>query len=461
MSSLSSSSPRSIAWKGRPTRELVRLAWPITVSMLSFGAMTLVDTLFVGRLGSAALAGVGLGGVLSFALICFSIGLLRGAKVLVSQAVGAGLRDRLGALLGAALALALGLGALTVVLGVIAASLVPMLAATAAAGRAASAYLSVRTLGAPVVLALVALREHRYGEGDTRTPMIATLVANATNITLDALFIYGWGWGVEGSAWATILAQALELATLVALTRGALPRPTWSPSAMRSMLRVGVPSGLQFLLEVGSFAALTTIVSLLGEVEVAAHQIALQLTHISFLPALALGEASSVMAGQAVGGNEDGLVMRVAKSATLAAAAYMGAWSFAMIALGEYLVAPFTDDPTLIATTTRLLVVAACFQLADGAVTIARGVLRGTGDIRVPALYGIVTAWVCTPPLAYLLGAVAGLGALGGWIGLCAEIVVLCVLCWGRLLRGSWRTHADASRERMREEESEPALALA
>ena len=79
--------------KETPLRELLRLAWPIAVSMLSYSIMTLVDTLLVGRLGPAALAGVGLGGTAAFALLCFSFGLIRGTKTLVSQAVGAGRRD--------------------------------------------------------------------------------------------------------------------------------------------------------------------------------------------------------------------------------------------------------------------------------------------------------------------------------------------------------------------------------
>src|SRR5882672_7228328 len=111
----------SLTWIDRPGRELLRLAGPITVSMISFSTMTLASTAFVAQVGSAELAGVGLGAVVGFALVCFGIGLLRGAKTLVSQAVGAaqvaaptgsmtrggaGRRDRIPELVGAALALA-------------------------------------------------------------------------------------------------------------------------------------------------------------------------------------------------------------------------------------------------------------------------------------------------------------------------------------------------------------------
>ena len=106
-----------LSWHRQPLRELGRLAWPIAVSMLSYSLMTLVDTLFVARLGPAPLAGVGLGGTLVFALLCFPMGLLRGGKVLVSQSAGAGEQDQAGAYLGAGLLLGLSLGLLGLLLG--------------------------------------------------------------------------------------------------------------------------------------------------------------------------------------------------------------------------------------------------------------------------------------------------------------------------------------------------------
>src|SRR5205823_803956 len=98
-SARSSSSSGSLTWTEHPGRELLRLAWPITISMVSFSTMTLASTAFVAHVGADELAGVGLAGVVGFALVCFGIGLLRGAKTLVSQAVGAGRCDRIPELL--------------------------------------------------------------------------------------------------------------------------------------------------------------------------------------------------------------------------------------------------------------------------------------------------------------------------------------------------------------------------
>src|SRR5580692_9837818 len=142
----------SLHWTERPGRELLRLAWPIAISMLSFSTMTLASTAFVARVGSDELAGVGLAGVIGFALICFGVGLLRGAKTLVSQALGAGRGDLIPELLGAALVLALGFGVLATLTGQLVAPLIAMLSASARAGGFAAQYLAIRSLGAPLVL---------------------------------------------------------------------------------------------------------------------------------------------------------------------------------------------------------------------------------------------------------------------------------------------------------------------
>ena len=448
---------RSLPWSERPLRELLRLGWPITVSLLSFGVMTLVDTLFVSTIGTSALAGVGLAGTATFVLYCFSFGLLRGTKVLVSQAIGAGRRDELGAHLGASIGVALALGVLTAIVGHFLARFLPLLGASEQAGIEAETYLGIRTLGAPIVLSFVALREYRYGESDTRSPMVAGVLGNLANIALNFWLVIVLHWGVRGSAIATLLGHSIELlVVLVAQSRHGFPIGGARWKHVVSLWNVGAPTGLQFLLEMGSFALLTAIVSSLGEAQMAAHQIALQVIHFSFLPSVAIAEAASVLAGQAVGANRDELVMRVAKSGLFAVTFYTGLWTVLLMVAGPLLVSGFHASSDVASAALMLLYVASTFQLADGAATIARGVLRGAGDVRVPARLGVLCAWLTTPPSAYFLGRVMGMGALGGWIGLSVEIIVLAALCWRRLARGDWKPLAEKSRRELRE--AEPAL---
>ncbi|MBX3273328.1 MAG: MATE family efflux transporter [Sandaracinaceae bacterium] len=425
-------------WRHRPFPELVRLAWPIAVSMLSYSIMTLVDTLFVGRLGAFALAGVGLGGVAAFTVLCFGFGLLRGVKVLVSQAVGAGRPEMAQVWLGAGLVFAAVLSVVMVASGELLAQGVRHLAATDAAGDAASSYLTVRMLGTPLVMAFVVLREHRYGLGDSQSPMVATVAANVVNVALDTVFILVLEWGVVGAAASSVVAQGVELVVLAWRGREKLRPARVRLAHLRELWSVGVPTGLQFWMEVGSFAILTALIARMGELDMAAHQIALQVMHFSFLPTAALGEAASVMAGQAVGAGRIRLVRRVARLALIGAVAYTGLCTAVLLFGGELIARAFTDDPALSRAVVGLFGIAMLFQVADGAAVVARGVLRGTGDVRFPAVAGVACAWLCTPPLAWLLGVELGLGARGGWIGLSLEIALAAGLFWWRLERLGW-----------------------
>jgi multidrug resistance protein, MATE family len=443
-------SSSSLSWSDRPGRELLRLAWPITITTLSYSAMTLTSTAFVARVGADELAGVGLAGVVGFALVCFGIGLLRGGKTLVSQAVGAGRRDRLPELVGAALLLALVLGALALTAGQFVAPLLVKLEASHRAGLFAAQYLAIRSLGAPLVLVYAALREASYGVGNTTAPMRASLAGNAVNITLDAILILGLHWGVKGAALSTICGNLTELSLLAYAMRSELKTLAVTRRAIRDLWSEGVPNGLQFIMEVGSFLILTVLVARMSAVDGAAHQMVLHLINVSFLPAHALAEAAAVLVGQAVGANRDHLVPRVARRALALGAGYAATCLVGYALLGRTIATAMSaGDSALAARATMLLHVSLAFLIADAANVIARGVLRGASDVRYAAVVGIATSWLTTPPLTLLLGMHWGLGAVGGWIGLAIEIVVGASLFWLRVGRGGWRPAASAARRAM------------
>ena len=433
--SSSSVTVNDLSWAPHPGRALVKLAWPITVSMVSFSTMTLASTAFVASVGSDELAGVGL---------------LRGAKTLVSQAVGANRRDQIPALIGAALALAIVLGVTALVLGQLTAPLLVSISASPRAGAFAAEYLTIRSLGAPLVLVYAALREASYGEGNSTSPMRASLAANAVNIALDIVLILGLEWGVTGAAVATIFGNLTELAMLAWPMRARLRRLAITRAAVRAVWAQGMPNGIQFVMEVGSFLILTLLVAAMSAVDGAAHQMVLHLVNVSFLPAHALAEATAVLVGQAVGANRDALVAKVAKRAFVIGAGYAAGCCVAYAILGNMITdAMSSGDPALAARAAVLVHVSLAFLVADAANVIARGVLRGASDVRYAAVLGIITAWVFTPPLTWLLGVHFGLGVVGGWIGLAFEIVVGAALYWRRVYRGGWRPAAAAARRAM------------
>ena len=437
-------------WAAQPWREMLRLAWPIAISMLSYSVMTLADTLFVGRLGTASLAGVGLAGTMAFTLICFPMGLLRGVKTLVSQARGANLEraERIEkSYLSATLLIGLAMSVVVIAIGYALLPLISQLSDGAEASVVAREYFAIRVLGTPMLMTYVALREVRYGRGDSRTPMIATVIGNVLNVGLDYLFIFVFDFGAPGAAWATVIAQLVEAAILVGLQ---IPLgfgfKTVRVRHVREVFSVGLPIGLQFLLEVASFALVVALLAGYSDLETAAHQIALQLIHFSFLPCLAVSEAAGVMSGQLVGAGRIRAVRAVAFRGVVLTIAYALLGVIAFTFFRGQLVSLFTSEAELMHRAGQLLVVAAIFQIFDASLIVAYGTLRGTGDVKVPAMIGIACAWVFTPTLTWFLGLHLEMGALGAWIGLCGEIVFIAIFLWWRLLSFSWRDVARRQR---------------
>ena len=163
-----------------------------------------------------------------------------------------------------------------------------------------------------------------------------------------------------------------------------------------------------------------------------------------------LAESAAVLVGQAVGAGKDHLVPRVAKRALALGAGYSATCLVGYAVLGSAIArAMSAGDAALAARATMLLHVSLAFLVADAANVIARGVLRGTGDVRYAAVVGIATSWLTTPPLTILLGMHWGLGAVGGWIGLAVEILVGASLFWLRVGRGGWQPAAAAARRVM------------
>jgi len=436
-------------------RELVELAWPITVSSLSFTVMTVVDTAFVGRLGPAALAGVGLGGIALWTVVCFGFGLLRAVKVLVSQGVGAGERDSVLPFLGAGIVAALVLSAVALAVGFPIAHFLPQFSASAEAGRVAHTYLSLRLLGAPIILACCAIREARYGFGDSRSPMHAALVSNAVHIPLNYVLIFSAGWGIAGAAYATLFVQSLELVwMLVVQAKQGFGLRRTTVSHVLSVLRLGFPIGSEFLLGVAAFSALVLLIARMSEADLAAHQVALQILHFAFMPAVSIGDAASVLAGRAVGANDDRRVLQVAKNTLILAEAYALGCALVFVLGAVPLMRLFTDDLHVQRIGVHLLYVAGAFQLFDASNIVARSVLRGTGDVRAPALISIASGWTFVPALTWFLGLHLGLGAVGGWLALMVDICVGAAAFWWRLKRGSWHRAASQARERLARDSS-------
>lgn len=427
-------SPQLLPWSTAPSRELVRLAWPIVVSLLSFSVMTAVDTAFVGRLGASALAATGVGGTAVFCVLSFGVAVFAAAKVKVGQLVGAGHPEGARALLGAFLRLALVLGVGSALLGCLVAQGLRFVHVDPLAGRLSAEYATVRSFSLPLALVSAAVGQWRQGRGDSRTAMRAALVANAVNVPFNALFIFGLGLGTLGAALATVLARGVEVVWLLRQQRA--EGLFWDRAGRAdawAVLRVGMTTGVERVLDVAAFLALAVLLARVSPVELAAHQVVLQISHFCFLPLIALSEAISVLVAQARGAGRPELVPALMRHGYLLAQTATTVTAIALLTVRTPVLSLFTDDAGILASGSRVLLLAALLQWLCAPFNVLKGTLRGCGDLTVVAWVAVGCAWLLSPPLTWLFSWRVGWGAAGAWAALCIEVTCGVLLLWTRV----------------------------
>jgi MATE family multidrug resistance protein len=343
------------------------------------------------------------------------------------------------------------LGGVGMTLAVLLLDQLPALSASKETADAAKTYLAINMVAMIPILLRIAVEQARMATGDSRSPMRVAIFANLINIGLDYFLIMVLGWGVAGAAYATVIANLIgSLAMFGIQALDGFELRSMRRHHVAAVWRIGVPTGLQFAMELGSYAVMVVMLTRLSELDGAANQIAIHVIHFGFLPCFAVSDAVSIMVGQAVGAHRRDLIKTLSRCALIPSIAYSGAATLVFAIGGRWLASGFTDDPALLELTTHLFWIAALFQIADAVNSVARGVLRGTGDVRYCAWTGIVLSWMMTPPFTWLLGYHYGLGAVGGWIGLLICILVSAIVFWHRLQRGRWNAAADRSLQELR-----------
>jgi multidrug resistance protein, MATE family len=452
-------------------REVIDLAWPTAVAMLSDTFMGLIDTKLVAGLGSAALGGVGIATTIMWLNYSIVFGIMRGVKVRTAHALGQGRRDDGLAYARAGFLLAIVCGTLIWLLGRDATWLFVRLGIDPATIPYARDFLAARTFGAVSICVISAFVQYRQGLSDSRSPMVAGILANVVNAALAYALIYGrFGFpalGVRGAGYGTAIAETVEALFLGWIVlRDRAGRSAGNESVLRPMQAIrevctlGVPTGLQFGMEMLAFTAFTAILGGLGTHEIAAHQIAMTVMRTSFLPGVAIAEAASVLVGTSLGARDLERADRITRTAIGLAAGFMSLCGLGFALFGGFIAAQFSTDPLVLVVVRRLLLVAALFQTCDAVTIVLRGALRGAKDVRVVMAIGISVAWLCIPGAAYFLGKGAGLGALGGWLGFIAETSIAATLFWLRWSRGSWRNDY-ASRTSVQSAPAMPSAAAA
>jgi len=427
-------------------RELLRLAFPVVLVQVGMMLMGVVDTVMVGHVSPADLAAVALGNIYFFGSCVFGMGLLFGLDPVVSQAVGAG--DRLAMARGVqrGLVLAVGLTVAASLLLTFAGPVLTLLRQPPEVVPKAAGYALATIPGVLPLYVFLVFRQTLQAQGTVLPIVVAMGVANVANVGFNWALVYGNlgmpALGAEGSGWASSLSRGVLAVGMVAISWPLLRdlvrpfRPAslrWRP--IRRMLGIGAPIGAQMAMEYGAFGTAGLFMGILGTVAVAGHQIALNLSALTFMVPLGISQATAVLVGRGVGAEDPPRARRAAVGGLLVGAGFMTGTMALFLLLPGPLARIYSGDAVVVGLAASLLPIAALFQVFDGIQVVATGVLRGVGDTRVPMVLNLVGFWALGIPLGLGLAFGLELGPRGLWWGLAAGLMAVAVLLLLRVRR--------------------------
>lgn len=442
----------------RPTsgelREMLRLAWPIVLAQVGVMMMGVVDTAMVGRVSPDAIAAVALAHIYWSNLFLFGMGLLLVLDPIVSQAVGA--KDTVGVARGVQRGVIMAV-VLSVLMSVAMWPVEPFFRSMHQPDGVVPITASVihwLIFGVLPSFLFVVFRQSLQAMGTARAIVVSIIVANVLNVVLNWVLIYGhWGapaLGPAGSAIATVISRWVTLAIIVAGGWSHL-RPTirpWLPESfalkpMVRMLAIGLPVALQQLLEMAVFSMGGLVIGTFGVVPLAGHEIVLNLASITFMVPVGVGAAAAAMVGRAIGRDDVSAARRDAVAALAVGVGFMTLAMLAFTLLPRFIASGFAADAATVAMASSLLPIAGLFQVFDGIQCVSAGILRGTGDTRVPMLLHLGGFWGVGIPLGLALSLWAGMGPAGIWWGYVGSLIAVAFL---QLSRVRWRLMQDIKR---------------
>jgi len=419
-------------------REILRLAVLALGALAAQPTFVLVDTAIVGHLGTQQLAALGIAGLVLGGVFAMFNFLAYGTTSQVTRAAGAGARetaDRLGA---QAFWLSFGLGTvLAVALGLAAEPVVELMGGDGQTAEYAVQYLRIAVIGLPFSFLVLGGQGYFRGISDLRTPLVIEVVANGVNIVLVALFVYGFGWGIQGSAVGTAIAQASMglafLAWMLHVTRG---RFGFRLDLLRRLLGVGRHLFVRTTSLYASFLVAGAVAARFGDASIGAHQIAIQLWFFLALLLDSVAIAGQVIVGRMLGAGDAGGAV-AASARMIVMTVYLGlGFGALMLAFEDVLPRIFTSDPAVLAQAHELWPIFALMQPLNGAVFALDGILIGAGDARY-LMWSMLVSMAAAVAVA-LAALHEDWGIVGVWLALLVLICVRLATLAVRFTRKRW-----------------------
>lgn len=418
------------------TKPFLKLALPVMLTQVGQVSVNLFDNIIVGKLlGAQALASVSLGNSVFFSIFVFGLGFSLAIPPLVSEAHSRNDHNTINAVFRHGFIINMTIGLILMILLLLAMPLLYHMDQPPEVIPDTIAFLTIMTLSIVPFMAFQTLREVSEGLSFTIGVTKATIFANIINIVLNYIFIKGlFGspeMGVRGSALASLIARVFMMVFLYYIllkqpgTRRyikhfSLKVAGFSRDMFSKMLKIGFPTSLQMFFEVTAFAGAAFICGLISANDIASHQIALSMASFTFNLSIGFSVASTVMIGRRQG-ERDFLGLQKVGINNLKIVFIFMAFCGLFFILGRHILPTFftkKEDVEVILLASKLLIIAALFQLSDGVQVVALGILRGIQDVKIPSFITFIAYWIITIPLGYYLCVILKMGAWGMWIAL-------------------------------------------
>lgn len=431
------------------------LAGPVVISQLGQMLVQTADSIVVGHFaGTIPLAAVSLVHSVFMIVMVIGIGISYGLTPLIAQENGRKNHAECGVLLSNSLFINTLSGLLLFCL-VYFGSMVAIdhLGQDPDVVREAKPYLFILSLSIVPLMIFNTFKQFAEGLGFTRQAMNVTIWGNVLNVLLAIVFVKGlFGiapMGVSGVGYATLIDRCLMAVVMglyvfrsVNFKRYLIQFNAWRVGWVRcfALLKIGAPVAMQYVFEVGAFAAAAVIAGTIGANEQAAHQVAITLAATTYMMASGIAAAATIKTGNSYGNRNIFRLRRFASSSYLIVLVFMGFSALLFTLFNHYLPWIFTSDPIVIGIAAQLLIIAGLFQLFDGTQVVGLGILRGMGDVNIPTLITFVAYWILGLPVAYLLGIVMDIGVLGIWYGLTLGLLTSSLLLYLRYRKVVFQT---------------------
>ncbi|UZD23711.1 MATE family efflux transporter [Algoriphagus halophytocola] len=421
------------------------LAFPVVLSQLGQVLVGVADSMMVGRLGAVPLAAASLGNSIFFVIMMFGMGISMGITPLVSVAEGKGKFKRIGHLFQHGLWINITTAILLTVVVVGLAQGLHFLDQPEEVVKLTVPYLFIITASLLPFMIFQSFKQLAEGISQTKQAMYVTILCNLVNVFLNWVLIYGNlgapEMGLNGAGLATLISRVMmPFAMGIYVMRSKRYRVFNLQLGigklrfllLNRILKIGVPTGFQYIFEVSAFSTAAIMMGWIGVNALAAHQIAINLASVSYMMVSGLSTAGMIRVSNQIG-RANFKSMREAGMVVFGMVlVFMAITGLIFILMRFYLPTLYIDNAEVIALSASLLIIAGMFQLSDGIQVAGLGVLRGMEDVRFPTLITLVAYWVIGLPLGYILAFKLGFAERGIWYGLLIGLSVTAVVLFYR-----------------------------